>query len=188
MNDNTSIITGKSVCFCYLNVFEPKSYKKGEKPKYSLMALISKDDTFTLTKVEAAIEAAYFAGQNKLMGNDGVIPSLGAIPTPLKDGEREHPGDPIYAGRYFINASSYYKPEVVDSECKPIIDASEIYGGIFGRVSLNFYAYNHEGKCGIGCQLQNLQKNRDGERITHRSSAKDDFANLSGDEEDDFFA
>lgn len=188
MKEKAFIITGKSVCFDYLNVFEPKSFKKGEKPKYSLMALIPKDDTFTLRRVEAAIETAYVASQNKLAGNDGVIPPLESLKTPLRDGDIEHPGEPTYAGRYFINASSSFQPEVVDVECKPINDASAIYNGILGRVSLKFYVYNHEGKCGIGCQLQNLQKIRDGERITHRSSAKDDFANLSGDEEDDFFA
>ena len=52
------------------------------------------------------------------------------------------------------------------------------YNGCFGRVSISFYPYNHKesGNCGISCELLNLQKLKDGEKIVNRASAVDDFS------------
>ena len=57
-----------------------------------------------------------------------------------------------------------------------------MYSGCYGRVSLNFYAFNSNGNKGIACGLGNVQKLRDGEPLGGRSSAKDDFATETNDE------
>ena len=57
-----------------------------------------------------------------------------------------------------------------------------MYSGVYGRASINFYAFNSNGNKGIACGLGNLQKIADGEPLGGRSSAEDDFA----DEDDDF--
>ncbi|WP_366512472.1 ssDNA-binding protein, partial [uncultured Acetobacterium sp.] len=44
-----------------------------------------------------------------------------------------------------------------------IIDRSEVYSGVYGRASINFYAFNTNGNKGIACNLNNLQKIKDGE-------------------------
>ena len=38
----------------------------------------------------------------------------------------------------------------------------EVYSGVYGRASINFYAFNSNGNKGIACGLNNLQKIRDG--------------------------
>lgn len=63
-----------------------------------------------------------------------------------------------------------------------IIDRSEVYSGVYGRASINFYAFNSNGNKGIACGLNNLQKMKDGEALGGKSRAEDDFA--TGDDED----
>ena len=52
-------------------------------------------------------------------------------------------------------------------------------------MSINFYAFNSNGNRGIACGLGNIQKIRDGETLSGRTSAADDFT-AEGD--DDFLA
>ena len=51
------------------------------------------------------------------------------------------------------------RPGIVDLSLNPIIDANEIYSGAYGRVSITFFPYNNVSK-GIGCSLNNIQKNK----------------------------
>lgn len=94
----------------------------------------------------------------------------------------ERPDDEAYANSYFINANSAAAPGIVDADRQPIIDRSEVYSGVYGRASINFYAFNSNGNKGIACGLNNLQKMKDGEALGGKSRAEDDFA--TGDDED----
>ena len=167
------VITG--VCrLSYANIWQAKSINGGA-PKYSASVLIPKSDTKTLAKVKAAIQAAYEEGEGKLKGNGKTAPSLASLKTPFRDGDTERPDDEAYAGHWFINANSNTAPGVVDSNREPIYDTSEIYSGVYARVSLSFYAFNSNGNRGIACALQNIQKVRDGEALGGKSKAEDDF-------------
>lgn len=177
----TKVITGPETRWSYANVWQPKAINGGT-PKYSVSLIIPKSDTKTIEKVRAAIQAAYNDGQSKLKGNGKSVPQLSALKTPLRDGDLERPDDDTYANAYFINANSASAPGVVDANCQPIIDTSEVYSGVYGRASINFYAFNSNGNKGIACGLNNLQKIRDGEPLGGKSRAEDDFA----DEDDDF--
>ena len=108
---------------------------------------------------------------------------LSLFSTPLRDGDLERPDDPAYANAYFINANSASAPGIVDADRQPILERSEVYSGVYGRASINLYAFNSNGNKGIACGLNNLQKIRDGEPLGSKSRAEDDFAS---DEEDDF--
>jgi hypothetical protein len=46
---------------------------------------------------------------------------------------------------------------------------------VYGRASINFYAFNTNGNKGIACGLNNIQKLRDGEPLGGKSRAEDDF-------------
>lgn len=176
------VITGPETRWSYANVWEPKAVNGGT-PKYSVSLIIPKSDTKTLDKIKAAIQAAYEDGQSKLKGNGKSVPPLAAIKTPLRDGDVERPDDPAYANAYFINANNRNKPGIVDVDRNEIIDHSEVYSGVYGRASINFYAFNSSGNKGIACSLNNLQKVKDGEPLGGHVSAADDFA----DEDDDDF-
>ena len=176
----TKVITGPETRWSYANVWQPKAIDGGA-PKYSVSLIIPKSDTKTIEKVRAAIQAAYEEGQSKLKGNGKTVPQLKALKTPLRDGDVERPDDEAYANSYFINANSASAPGIVDANCQPIIDTSEVYSGVYGRASINFYAFNSNGNKGIACGLNNLQKIRDGESLGGKSRAEDDFADLDDD-------
>ena len=184
MTNPMKVITGTNTRWSYANVWEPKSINGGA-PKYSVSLIIPKSDTKTITKIQAAIEAAYKEGEAKLKGNGRSVPALSVLKTPLRDGDTERPDDEAYADAYFINANSASAPGIVDADRQPIIDRSEVYSGVYGRASINFYAFNSNGNKGIACGLNNLQKIKDGEPLGGKSRAEDDFAS---DDEDDFLA
>ena len=180
-NNPTKVITGVNTRWSYVNAWEPKSINGGA-PKYSVSLIIPKSDTKTLEKIRAAIQAAYEEGQSKLKGNGRSVPALSALKTPLRDGDAERPDDEAYANSYFVNANSGTAPGIVDADRNPILERSEVYSGVYGRASINFYAFNSNGNKGIACGLNNLQKIRDGESLGGKSRAEDDFA--EADEED----
>ena len=94
-----------------------------------------------------------------------------------------HAAYPVSGSDPFINANSATAPGIVDADRQPILERSEVYSGVYGRASINLYAFNSNGNKGIACGLNNLQKIRDGEPLGGKSRAEDDFAS---EEEDDF--
>ena len=183
---STKVITGKNTRFSYLHVTEPQAINDGT-PKYSVSLIVPKSDKVTVEKLKKAIDEAYMEGESKLRGNAKSVPPLKAIKTPLRDGDLERPDDPAYENSYFLNANSTTKPGVVDGNNQPVLDASELYSGIFGRASISFYAFNTNGNRGIACGLNALQKLRDGEPLGAHIDAETEFAGLD-DSDDDFLA
>lgn len=180
----TKVITGPKTRWSYANVWDAKSINGGA-PKYSVSLIIPKSDTKTVKKIQAAIQAAYEEGQSKLKGNGKSVPALSVIKTPLRDGDAERPDDEAYKNSYFINANSSTAPGIVDADRNPILERSEVYSGVYGRASINLYAFNSNGNRGIACGLNNLQKISDGEPLGGKSRAEDDF---NTDDDDDFLS
>jgi hypothetical protein len=176
----TKVITG-IVRLSYANVWEPKSINGGAE-KYSVSLIIPKSDTKTLNAINAAVNAAIEEGKGKFGGK---IPNKAALKLPLRDGDIDRPDDEAYANSYFINANSNTAPQIVDRNVNPILDRSEVYSGVYARVSINFYAFNSNGNKGIACGLGNIQKISDGEPLGGRTNAVDDFAT---DVDDDFLS
>lgn len=180
MANATKVVTGK-VRFSYCHLLKPAAVQDGQDPKYSVSIIIPKDDTKTLSKIRAAIEAATNEAKADKFG--GKIPAK--LQTPLRDGDEDRPDDPAYEGSYFINCSSVSKPGVVDKNLNPILDEEEIYSGCYGRVSINFYGYNVSGNKGIAAGLNNAQKLADGEPLGNKSRPEDDFDDEEFDDEDE---
>lgn len=171
----TKVVTGPDTRLSYAHIWEPQSIN-GSDPKYSVSLIIPKTDTKTVAAIQNAIKAAYDEGLTKLKGTGKTAPALEVIKKPLRDGDAERPDDEAYAGCYFLNASSKNQPQVVDTKVQPILEQTEVYSGCYGRVSINFYAFNTNGNKGIACGLGNIQKIRDGERLGGGpTSATEDF-------------
>lgn len=79
-----------------------------------------------------------------------------------------------------MTASSKQPQEIVDTAGNPIISATEVYSGMYARVFINFFAYNSNGKKGIGAGLGPVQKTRDGEPLGGKVSASDVFGETAG--------
>lgn len=166
----TKVVTGV-VRLSYANVHEPKSINGGT-PKFSVSLIIPKSDTKTIAAIHQAIDAAMEEGRGKFGGK---VPNKSTLKLPMRDGDIDRPDDEAYANCYFVNANSSSAPEIVDKSLNPILNRSEVYSGIYARVSINFYAFNSNGNRGIACGLGNIQKVRDGDPLGGKASAVDDF-------------
>ena len=187
---STKVITGKvRFSFCYL--FEPQEPLGGGDPKYSLTLLIPKSDTATVNKIKAAITEAREIYCNRNGAN--ALP-LKPVHT-LKDGDgTKDNGDefgPECKGHWVIKVKSSKKPAVVDAYRNEIKDPTAIYGGCYGRASINFYGYNTAGQKGISASLLAVQKLHDGEPFGTVGSADDfddDFRDPEAGDDDDFMS
>lgn len=160
----TKVTTGR-VRLSYVHVFKPYAARPDQKEKFSVTVLVPKTDTATKSRIDAAIEAAKQKGIAEKW--NGVCPPI--LATPLHDGDGVRPSDGMPFGDeckghwvFTASANPEYPPEVVDASLNPIINQSEIYSGIYGRVNVNFFPYFAAGKKGIGCGLGPVQKLEDG--------------------------
>lgn len=176
MEKATQVVTGEAR-LSFVHVFKPYAFTQGSEEKYSVTVLVPKTDTATKARIDAAIEVAKQEGKEKW---NGVIPPV--CPTPVYDGDGTRPSDglpfgPECKGHWVFTASAKaeYPPEVVDANMNPIINQSEMYSGVYGRVCVNFFPYSFSGKKGIGCGLGPVQKLRDGEPLGGGVSAAQAF-------------
>ena len=175
----SKVVTGK-VRFSYVSLMMPKMDLIG-KEKYSVTALLPKSDIQSKQAIDAAIQQAITDGTNGIW--KGLVPPQ--IPTPIHDGDGVKqdgtPYGPECKGHWVFTASTnanpqYPKPEIVDATGQSILQATEVYSGMYGRLSVTFAPYFSAGKKGIGCYLNHAQKLEDGEPLAGtKASASEDF-------------
>ena len=173
-------VTINDVRFSYLNAFQakaPHNNPNGE-AKFSATILVPKSNTQAKAVIDQAIAAAIDAGVSTKWNN--VRPPQPAIC--VHDGDGVRPSDGQAFGEeckgcwvFTASAKADHPPFVVDAQVQPIIDPTKVYSGMWGNVSVSFFAYNSAGKKGIGCSLNGLQKTRDGEPLSARVTAQDAF-------------
>lgn len=168
----TKVVTDE-IRFMYPHLFTPHRTDESGKAKYSVRVVFPKTNTALAEAVKAAVKAALDAGKADKFA--GKIPAN--LKLPLRDGDAEFPEAPEMAGMWFFNASTERSPQVVDLKGGAVADDDDgIYGGCYGRVSVNFYAFNVNGNRGVAAGLNNVQKTHDGERLGGvRTSAAEDF-------------
>lgn len=152
----------------FVNVFTPRKNEQSGKEEYSIKMIFEKTEDFT--ELKKIIQEAI---RNKW----GTNPPKG-LKLPLKDGNagdtEKYPED---KDMIIANAKTLIAPPgVVNAQCQPIIDPKEVYSGCYMRASLTAYAYDKGGGKGVAFGLQNLMKVRDGEPLSSRAAAEDDFA------------
>lgn len=163
----TNVTTGKAR-LSYVHLYKPYAAEPGQEEKFSVTILIPKTDTDTMARINAAIETAKQKGTAGKW--NGVCPPI--VQTPVHDGDGVRPSDGMpfgeeCKGHWVFTASARLDrpPEVVDKAGNPIINQSEVYSGMYGRVNVNFFPYAFGGKKGIGCGLGPVQKLEDGEAL-----------------------
>lgn len=179
-NQNPTRVVTDEVRFSFVNLLKPRASMQGGEEKYSVTILVPKSDVATKQRIDAAIEAAKQIGKAKSW--NGVIPPMVAIP--IHDGDGVKPSDgmpfgPECKGHWVFSASTKVDqpPVIVDANMNPIINPTEVYSGMYGRIAVNFGPYSNAGKKGIGCYIStNVLKTRDGEPLgASAPAATDDF-------------
>lgn len=174
----TTVTTG-TVRISFEHLMAPHAMEQGQEPKYSCTCLLPKTDTDTMSRISAAIAAATEKGKTGKWNNS--VPPVLATPVYDGDGVRPTDGMPFgdeCKGKYVFTCSCNlaHKPEVVDINGNPILNASEVYSGMYGRVNFSAFPYLHTGKKGIGFSLNCAQKLQDGEPLAGKpTSASEAF-------------
>ncbi|MFV0528471.1 MAG: DUF2815 family protein [Lachnospiraceae bacterium] len=166
-NDLTNVTTGE-VRLSYVHLFKPYAYQPGQEEKFQATILLPKSDVATKARIDAAIEAAKQKGAGGSW--NGIIPPV--VPLPIYDGDGVRPSDGIAFGPecrgcwvFTASAKADYPPEIVDQRGNPILNQSDIYSGVYGKVNVTFFPYSFGGKKGIGCGLGPVMKTKDGESL-----------------------
>ena len=167
------------------NLFEAKRVKiKGREtgdPKYGLSMLFDPSEIGDLKTAAKDVALAKWPGR-----------TLSELKFPFADGnkkaetsEKDGRDGKFYLGTIVLKVSSKYKPVVVDTHRKDIIDNSRVYSGCYGYAELNFVAYDGVGQNpdGVTAYVNFVMKSRDGDRIAGRD-AKGVFAGIDGGEEE----
>ena len=181
----THVVTGR-VRLSYEHLMKPYANTTNDpnaEPNYSVTVLVPKSDAATKARIDAAIRAALQSGAQRKVFKEGA--PLDRLPTPIYDGDGFRADGYTRFGEeckgmwvFTASCRADRRPEIVDANGNPIIDPSQIYSGIWGRVSVDFYPYSVPARQGVGCGLGNVQKLEDGEPLgAARPSAADDFGN-----------
>ncbi|MDO3680404.1 DUF2815 family protein [Paenibacillus ehimensis] len=175
----TNVTTGQ-VRLSYVHLFQPYANQPGQEPKYSVTILIPKSDIATKQRIDAAIQAAINKGVSGVW--NGARPPQPKTPIWDGDGVRQNgePFGPECKGHWVLTASSKQQQAVVDVNLNPIINQSEVYSGMYGRVNLNFFPFSNSGNRGVGAGLGPVQKLADGEPLGGRISAEQAFGGNGG--------
>jgi hypothetical protein len=155
-------------------VFEARENPLNGKMEYSIVMLFDKDSVDLSQLKKAAHDVALEKFGDKL-------PTL-KLRSPFRDGDEEKPERPEFKNQIFMTVKSTQRPGVVDEAVQPILDQSQFYAGCYARATISAFAYDRMGNKGVSFGLINLQKMNDGEPLTNRISAEDDFAPIKVDE------
>lgn len=160
----------------YPNVFKAKRNELNGKDEYTLVALFpfgkdAKEMEGLKKAVNAAIIEKWSTDQSKWPKN---------LRNPLRDqAEREKEGklpDGYTRGHIMLNLKSTQRPGLVNQNREDIIDETEFYAGCWARASIRAFAYDQKGNRGVSFGLQNLQKVKDGDPLSGRAKAQDEFS------------
>lgn len=172
---------------------------------YNTQCIISKTDKATQKKIQTAVQHAIA----KKFGKDKVAAYMKNpnFKKPLRDADAEDKDAPEYKNTTFFNCKTNAKfnnakdVDEADPNAQPytgrpgcvlknrtrltsVADISkEIYSGAYVFISVTAYYFKATGSQGIAFGLNNVMKDRDGERLDGTVDADDEFADLF--EEDD---
>lgn len=179
-NIETKVMTGEAR-LSYVHLTQPYANPKmqGAEPKYSVTLLIPKTDTATKANIDASIKAAYEKGVSDKW--QGKRPALKNALIYDGDGMKQDgtPYGPECKGCWVISARSNSKPQVVHvSNPTTELAPTDIYSGMYARVTINFYAFDGSQR-GVAAGLGNVFKTRDGDPLSGGASAMSDFEGIA---------
>lgn len=149
------------------HVFKPHAAEEGQEAKYSLTLLFPKNVSLKEMEVAATNAAIEAWGADKKKWPRG-------YKWPFRDGDTREDYEG-YPGHIFVAARSKKRPGLIDGQKNAILDEEAFYPGCYAKATLIAFAYKKSGNVGIAFSLQNIQKLGDGESLSGRRSAEQDF-------------
>lgn len=153
---DSCVITGP-VRLSYLQVFQPRVNKqRNNESEYSAVLLFPKKEHEYLPDPKSELKGVADAIKATL---EAKFPGCKKWDSPLKDGDAEtnNEGEPKHPGYWFlpVRAKVEYPPVLINGERIPVTAGWN--SGDWGKAKINFYAYDFEGKKGVGSGLRAIQ-------------------------------
>lgn len=147
----------------YEHLLQPHKGKGSDTPQYSCCVLIDKTDSDAINAVNAAVAAAKTKGIAEKWG--GKEPYK--MQLPLRDGrEPRNDGSPRgeeFQNCMFFNCKSNRPVPVQNRQKAPIMNASEVYSGMWAIVCCTAFPFDMQGNMGVGIGLEAVLKTADDE-------------------------
>lgn len=177
------VITPPAIA-AYAFVFKPqtpKNPKPGEQPQFKLTLIMEKNEA-----AMAPLRNALLLARNDQFGPNPTFYVKSGV---LNGDDEKYRDNPLYRGKYFIRTKTSTRPGIVGARRDPLTGALmpilpeseggrgelEFYSGCICRASVYAYAYDTDGNKGTAFLLNNVQKLNDGERLSGRRAASDEF-------------
>ena len=174
-DDSLKVITPEGRV-CFPHVFEPHAFQPGQEPNYSLILVFPQG-----TDLNELKKACGRAAVKKWGEKARAMVKSGQLRMPWRDGsEYGDYGEPFVEGAIFVTAKSKQAPGIVNERAKPIMNQMEFYAGCMGRMSVYCHAYDTMGNKGVTLLLNNVQKTGNGDRLSGRQRAEDEFTPVAG--------
>jgi hypothetical protein len=155
----------------YPSLFVPTAMNDTQEKKFGCVLLFPLDADLSQLK-KAALEAAQAKWGDKAAG----MLQNKQVRSPFRD-QKEKAGKQGFGEGFFITVRNATKPGIVDEHVQPVLDPSQVFGGLLVRASVKPFAYDNSGNKGISFSLQNLMIVKDdGTRWDGRQNAEDAFA------------
>lgn len=178
-------LTSPQGIVCFEHVWEAAAMEEGKEPRFSLMLVYAEPKALAELK---ELKQKCFAAATAKFGEEEwrKMHGKGKFRFPWRKGDDyEDYGPPFdLPGAMFCNFQSKSAPGVVNARAKPITDRSDFYSGCIARVTYSPWAYDSNGNKGVTLLLNNVQKVKDGERLSGKPSAEDDFEAAEGADDD----
>lgn len=153
--------------FSYPNIFKPQTKDDGSE-RYSVAFLMP--PATDLAPLKLALKKAMadkFGADESKWPRGARKPEDVIVPAEEKYGKQ-------FEGWHVINASSATKPGVVDRDKEFVTDASEMYPGRWGKISVAAFGYSNKTR-GVTLGLNNCQILKHDEPLAGKPRASDEF-------------
>lgn len=174
-------ITIKNARLSFPDLFQPRAYEAGGKPKYKATFLVPKGSEQAKAIEEAIAKTATDKWGAKA---ESILKTIRNNPNRycFQDGEtKTYDG---YDGMMAFSASNAVRPTVIDRDRSPLSEGDgRPYAGCYVNAIIEIFTYDNPGK-GISASLSGVQFVKDGEAFSGGRPAKaDDFEDLGMEEE-----
>lgn len=193
----TEVIKLKNVRLSFPRLFEPKSFRQGQEPRFEATFLLDPSNAeHAAIKKHIKAEATRIAKEH--FGEKADLKKI------LKDNLCYYDGDTKeydgYAGMWCIATSNKTRPTVVDQKRNPLVAADgKPYAGCFVNATITLWVMDNEFGKRVNANLRGVQFLRDGEPFgvkpvdaeeefddLSEDSVGEDFTDASADDDDDF--
>ena len=181
VKDTTVYVQGR---ISYEHLMQPYASENDQEKAYSCCVIIDRDDKESVKALRQAVEAAKKGVASKWGGKEPR-----KLTVPLRDGDEKEAEE--FHGKVFFNCKSRRVPAVLSRDKTPILDAEQVYSGMWAIVCVNMFPYASAGNNGVGAGLEAVLKTADDDAFSGAGLGANAFNDIDlgggddGEEDDD---